>query len=55
MEDWFNDGIWKCSCCERVFKVYALGDSEDVQGCPYCLVTGQELIPVDENGNESEE
>ncbi|EJE7236581.1 hypothetical protein M5L40_003598 [Clostridium botulinum] len=52
--DWFNDGVWKCSHCESIFKVYNYGDLNDVQGCPYCLVSGAELIPCNENGEEQE-
>lgn len=48
MEDWYNDGIWKCEHCEHIFKVYNLGDAEDVQGCPFCLVSGVKLIPLTE-------
>lgn len=52
MKDWFNDGVWKCEHCGEIFKVYALGNSIDVQQCPFCCVTGTKLIPCDENGNE---
>lgn len=51
---WINDGVWKCSHCGCIFKVYNLDDLMDVNGCPYCLVSGVELIPCDEKGEESE-
>lgn len=53
MKDWYNDGVWKCDHCGAIFKVNVLGNVEDVQGCPFCLVSGTKLIPCDENGNES--
>lgn len=55
MDNWFNDGVWKCSHCKKIFKVHALDDLVDVQGCPFCLVSGVELIPCNENGEELEE
>lgn len=52
MKNWFNDGVWKCEHCNATFKVYNLGEENDVQGCPYCLVTGVKLTPCDDEGNE---
>lgn len=50
MDNYFNDGYWKCNRCDTVFKSYSLGDIKDVSFCPYC--GNSEIIPCDENGKE---
>lgn len=50
MENWINDGIWKCSSCDVVFKSYSFKTEEDANFCPYC--GSSQIIPCDEHGKE---
>ena len=36
MENWWNDGTFKCKTCGETFKAYTIEDVRDVNFCPYC-------------------
>lgn len=50
-KDWYNDGIWECPNCGTTFKVYVLGELEEVKICPICGIDDFEngLIAVEED------
>lgn len=52
MNNYFNDGYWKCNICDSVFKAYSLGDTQDANFCHYC--GNSEIIPCDEDGKEDD-
>ena len=52
MDNYFNDGYWKCNRCDSVFKSYSLNDIKNVNFCPYC--GNSNIIPCDENDNEED-
>lgn len=48
-ENWFNDNEYKCKTCEVIFKSYALGDTNDVNFCPYCGSRDLDYFEEDES------